>query len=66
MEIVLVSREAAAGPLGPPTRSDVSFHPDDRLDVDRLGLAKELDGAMEIAMIRDRDRGHPEGLGPLD
>ena len=32
----------------------------------RLGLAEELDGAVEVAVVGDRQGGHPQLLGPLD
>ena len=36
------------------------------IDPGRLGLAEELDGAVEIAVIGQRQRGHAERLGALD
>ena len=65
--IPLVARPARAGrPIGSLAGCDVSFDPHDRHDSRRLGLAEEFDRAEEIAMIRERHRGHPQRLDPID
>ena len=45
-----------AGPLGPPARRDVRLDADDRLDPRRLRLAEELDRAVEVAVVGQRQR----------
>ena len=66
VEGVLLAGDPAAGPLGSPARGDVRLQADDRQDAGRLGLAEQLDGAVEVAVVGQRQRGHPQRLGPLD
>ena len=66
MEGVLLARAAAGGPIGAAAGGDVRLQAEDRLDVGGLGLAEELDGAVEVAVVGDRQGGHPQRLGPPD
>ena len=50
--------EAGAG-------GEVEFAADQRLDALGLGLVVELDRAVEIAVVREGQRLHPEGVGPV-
>ena len=61
------ARSAEGGPLAlvPAARGQVALHADDRLDPVRLGLAPELVGAEDVAVVGhgQRRHAHPRGLG---
>jgi hypothetical protein len=43
--------------LAPIARSDVGFHPDDRLDPALLGFFLEIPGCVQVAVVRDCEGG---------
>ena len=47
-------------------RRHVGLEADDRHDSGRLRLAEQLDGAVEVAVIRQCHRRHAQRLGTLD
>ena len=51
--------EGGALALVPGARREVALHADDRLDAVRLGLAPELVGAEDVAVVGHRQRRHP-------
>ena len=53
-------------PLRSPPGRDVGLQADDRQDSGRFGLAEQLDGAVEVAVIGQGHRGHPQRLDALD
>src|SRR5688572_29620914 len=55
--VVRLRAGCIATPLAPVARRDVGFHPDDRLDPCLLRLLLELPGRVQIAVVRDRQRG---------
>ena len=55
--------ERGALALVPGARREVALHADDRLDPVRLGLAPELVGAEDVAVVRHRQRRHPHPGG---
>ena len=66
VERVLLARHAAAAPLGPSPGGDIGLQPDDRQDPRRLGFAQKLDGAVQVAMIGQCQRGHAQRFGALE
>ena len=66
MEGVLLPRDAAAGLLRAAPGRHIGLQADDRHDAGILGLAEELDGAVEVAVVGERHRGHPQRLDALD
>ena len=66
MERVLLARHAAGRPFGSLSGSDIGLKPDDWQHLGHLGLAQKLDGTVQVAMIRQSERGHPQRLGALE
>ena len=63
---MFLARNPAAAPLRPMPGRDIGLEPDDRQDPGRLGLAKKLDGPVEVAMIGECQRRHAQRLGALE
>ena len=65
-----VERLAVAFDLRIPVRAaasgDVRLHAHDRLDARGLRGGVEVDGAVQRAVVRDREGRHAQGLGPRD
>ncbi len=62
---MLLARDAAAAPFGSSSRGDVRLEPHDRQDPGRLRLAQQLDGAIQVAVVRERHGRHAQVLGAL-
>ena len=63
MEAVIVDPRLL---IEPAARGDVRLDADDGIDAARLTLFVEFDRAVEIAMVRQRKRGHLESRGARD
>ena len=52
--------------VGHTARADICLDADDRLDAYTLRVRVKLDGAVQVAVVRQRDRAHAVALGGLD
>ena len=51
--------------MEPAAWGDVGFQPEDRIDAQVLGRLIELQRPVQIAVVRQRQGGHPQGFRPF-